>query len=93
LVAQAIGPLTGGNPNHPRSEEASSSAPIYMFNGIDLTTHTLTYDTHPTKIDKEKVTNGTTSNPPSTTITPPPGPLQIEKPAFDSILRPPKSTI
>jgi hypothetical protein len=63
-----------------------------MFNGIDLTTRTTTYDT-PAKPDKEKVANGTTSDPPSTTVTPQSGPLQIEKPTFDSILRPPKSTI
>jgi hypothetical protein len=45
LVAQAPAPPTGGNPNHPPSEEASSSAHIYMFNGIYLTTRTMTYDT------------------------------------------------
>jgi hypothetical protein len=45
MVAQALAPLIGGNPNHPPSEEASSSVHIYMFNGIDLTTRTMTYDT------------------------------------------------
>jgi hypothetical protein len=93
LVAQNPAPPTGGNPNHPPNEEASSSAHIYMFNGIDLTTRTMTYDTPPGKPDKEKVTTGTTPDPPSTTVTPPSGPLQIEKPSFDSILHPPKSTI
>jgi hypothetical protein len=93
LVAQAPAPPTGGNPNHPPNEEASSSAHIYMFNGIDLTTRTMTYDTPPGKPDKEKVTTSTTPDPPPTTVTPPSGPLQIEKPNFDSILRPPKSTI
>jgi len=94
MVAQAPAPLAGGNPNHPPSEEASSSAHIYIFNGIDLTTHTTTYDT-PTKPDKEKVTNGIVSDldPPSTTITRQSMPLQIEKPTFDSILRPPKRNI
>jgi hypothetical protein len=33
------------------------------------------------------------TDPPSTSVTPPSGPLQIEKPNFDSILHPPKSTI
>jgi hypothetical protein len=92
MVAQAPTPLASGNPNHPPSEEASSSAHIYMFNGIDLTTHTATYDT-PTKPNKEKVANDTTLDPPSTTVTPQSGPLQIEKPTFDSILCPPKRTI
>jgi hypothetical protein len=64
-----------------------------MFNGIDLTTRTTTYDTSPAKPDKEKVINGTASDPPSTTVTPPYGPLQIEKPTFDSILCPAKSII
>jgi hypothetical protein len=92
MVAQAPAPLVRGNPNHSPSEEASSSAHIYMFNGIDSTTCTTMYDT-PTKPDKEKVTNGTTSDPPPATITPQSGSLQIEKPTFDSILHPPKSTI
>jgi hypothetical protein len=74
MVVQAPTPLAGGNPNHPPSEEASSSVHIYMFNGIDLTTRTTTYDT-PAKPNKEKVANGTTSYPPSTTITPHFGPL------------------
>jgi hypothetical protein len=59
-----------------------------MFNGIYLTTCATTYETPPTKTDKEKLTNGTTLDPPSTTVTPPSGPLQIEKPTFDSILHP-----
>jgi hypothetical protein len=92
MVAQAPAPLEGGNPNHPPSDEASSSAHIYMFNGIDLPTHTTTYDM-PTKPNKEKVTNSTTSDPPSAIFTPQSRPLQIEKHTFDSILRPPKSTI
>jgi hypothetical protein len=64
-----------------------------MFNGIYLTTRTTTYDTPPCKPDKKKVATGTTPNPPPTTITPPFGPLQIEKPSFDSILCPPKRKI
>jgi hypothetical protein len=63
-----------------------------MFNGIDLTTHTTTYDT-PAKPEKEKVTNGTTSNPPPPSVNPQSGSLKIEKPTFNSILCPPKSTI
>jgi hypothetical protein len=50
--------------------------------------------THPqVNPGKESVTNGTVTDPPSTSVTPPSGPLHIEKPNFDSILRPPKSTI
>jgi hypothetical protein len=85
--------LQGGNPGHPPNEDASSSAHIYMFNGVYLTTRTMTYDTPPGKPGKESVTNGTVTDPPSTSVTPPSGPLQIEKPNFDSILHPPKSTI
>jgi hypothetical protein len=91
LVAQAPAPLTGGI-NHPPSEEASSSAHIYMFNGIYLTTRIMTYNTL-AKPNKERVTNGTTLDPPSTTVTPPSRPLHIEKPTFKSILHQPKSTI
>ena len=68
-----------------------------MFNGVNLTTHSATYDT-PVKPDKMKIANisppdplPSSVNPPS--VSPPSGPLQIEKPYFDSILRPPKSTI
>jgi hypothetical protein len=92
MVSQAPAPPKGGNPSHPPSEEASLSAHIYMFNGIDLTTRTIAYDTL-IKPDKEQLTNGTTSDPPLVIVTPQSGPLQIEKPTFDSILRPPKSTI
>jgi hypothetical protein len=42
---------------------------------------------------RKSVTNGTVTDPPSTSVTPPSGPLQIEKLNFDSILCPPKSTI
>jgi hypothetical protein len=68
-----------------------------MFNGINLTTLTTTYDT-PIKPDKPKPTNGSlldpltsSASPPS--ASPPSGPPQIKKPSFDSILHPPKSTI
>jgi hypothetical protein len=50
-----------------------------MFNGIYLTTRTTTYDTPLGKLNKEKVTTSTTPNPPPTMVTPPFGPLQIEK--------------
>jgi hypothetical protein len=46
------------------------SAHIYMFNGIDLTTRTTTYDTL-AKPDKEKVTNGTPSDPSPTSVSTP----------------------
>jgi hypothetical protein len=93
LVAQLYSPPIGGNTNNPPSEEASSSAHIYMFNVIDLSTRTMTYDTPPTKPHKEKVANGTTTDPLSTIVTHPSRPLQIEKPNFESILRPAKRTI
>jgi hypothetical protein len=96
MVAQT--PSPGGSSSDPH-DEASSSAHIYMFNGINLTTRSKTYDT-PGNPDKGKDTNGTGTLPdPSSSsvslpsVNPPSGPLQIEKPTFDSILRPPKSTI
>jgi hypothetical protein len=95
MVSQT--PSPGGSSNHPSNDEASTSAHIYMFNEIDLTTRSTTYDT-PAKPDKGKVTNGTLLDPsPSSvsppSVSPPSGSLQIEKPMFDSILCPPKSTI
>jgi hypothetical protein len=91
-------PSPGGSYSHV-NDEASSSAHIYMFNGINLTTLSKTYDTLADP-DKGKDTNGTGNlpNPSSSSISlpsvnPPSGPLQIEKPTFDSILHPPKSTI
>jgi hypothetical protein len=96
MVAQT--PSPGGSSSHPH-DEASSSAHIYMFNGINFTTLSKTYDT-PGNPDKGKETNstGTLSDPSLSSISlpsvnPPSGPLQIEKPMFDSILCPPKSTI
>jgi hypothetical protein len=64
MVAQT--PSPGGSSSHPH-DEASTSAHIYMFNGINLTTHSKTYDT-PVKPDKGKVTNGTDTLPGSITI-------------------------
>jgi hypothetical protein len=94
LVAQT--PTPGGNSNQPH-DEASTSDHIYMFNGVNLTTRSTTYDM-PVKPDKSKIANGSaidllpsTVNPPS--VSPPSEPLYIEKPSFDSILCPPKSTI
>jgi hypothetical protein len=96
MVAET--PSLGGISSHP-NDEASSSAHIYMFNGINLTTRSKTYDT-PGNPDKGKDVNGTgTLLDPSLSsvilpsVNPPSGPLQIEKPTFDCILRPPKSTI
>jgi hypothetical protein len=70
-----------------------------MFNGINLTTLSKTYDT-PGNPNEGKDINGIDilPNPSSSSISlplvkPPSGPLQIEKPTFDSILRPPKRTI
>jgi hypothetical protein len=85
MVAQT--PSPGGSSSHPH-DEASTSAHIYMFNGINLTTLSKTYDT-PGNPDKGKDTNGTGTlpdpspssvSPPS--VNPPSGPLQIEKPTF-----------
>jgi hypothetical protein len=96
MVAQT--PSPGGSSSHP-NDEALSSAHIYMFNGINLTTRSKTYNT-PGNLDKGKYTNGTSTLPdpsPSSislpSVNPPSGPLQIEKPMFNSILRPLKSTI
>jgi hypothetical protein len=96
MVAQI--PSPGGSSSHP-NDEASSSAHIYMFNGINLTTRSKTYDT-PGNPEKGKDTNstGTLLDPsPSSvslpSVNPPYRPLQIEKPAFNSILHPPKRTI
>jgi hypothetical protein len=92
LIAQNPTPPVGSNTNHPPNEEDSLSEHISMFNGIDLTTHTTTYDTPPRKPDKEKITTGNTLDPPSTSVTPLFGLLQIEKTTFYSILHPHKST-
>jgi hypothetical protein len=96
MIAQT--PSPGGSSSH-HHDEASISAHIYMFNGINLTTRSNTYDT-PSNPNKGKVTNGTGTLPdPSQSFISPPsvnplsGPLQIQKAMFDSILRPPKSTI
>jgi hypothetical protein len=85
-------PSPRGISSYPPHDEALISAHIYMFNGADLTTHSMTYNT-PVKPDKEKVNNGTLSDPSPSSISPPSESLQIEKPTFNSILRPPKSTI
>jgi hypothetical protein len=91
MVSQTSSP--GGTSSHPH-DEASTSAHIYMFNGINLTTLSMPYDT-PVKLDKGKVTNGTYTlpDPSPSFIIPLSRPLQIEEPMFNSILRPPKSTI
>jgi hypothetical protein len=96
MVSQT--PSPGGISSH-ANDEASTSAHIYMFNGINLSTLFKTYET-PGNPDKGKDTNdtGTLQDPSSSSISPPlvnpsPGPLQIEKPMFDSILCPPKRTI
>jgi len=75
MVAQNPTPPQGGNPCHPPKEDSSSSAHIYMYNGVYLTTRTKTYDTPLGKTGKESVTNGIVTDPPSTSITPPSGPL------------------
>jgi hypothetical protein len=70
MVAQT--PSPGGSSSHPSHDEASTSAHIYLFNGIDLTTRSTTYDT-PVKPDKEKVTNNTLPDPSPSPVSPPSG--------------------
>ena len=96
MVAQT--PSPGGSSSHPH-DEASTSSHIYMFNGINLTTFSKTYDT-PGNPDKGKDINGTNtlSDPSPSSISiplvdPSSGPLDIKKPTFNSILHPPKRTI
>jgi hypothetical protein len=94
LVAQT--PTVGGSSNQSH-DEASIRAHIYMFNRINLTTRTAIYDM-PVKLDKSKTTNGSVPDPLPSFVSPPSAsppsePLQIEKPSFESILCPPKSTI
>ena len=64
-----------------------------MFNEmISLTTRNQTYD----KLPKNKYQGDSSEKTPPFNPSPPPpsnGPLTIEKPSFDTILRPPKSTI
>jgi hypothetical protein len=91
MVAQT--PSPGGSSNHPSHDETSTSGHIYLFNEIDLTTRSTTYDT-PVKPEKGKVTNGSLPDPSSSSVIPPSvspasGSLHIEKPTFDSILFPP----
>ena len=78
MVAQT--PSLGGSSSDP-NDEVSSSAHIYMFNGINLTTRSKTYDT-PGNPDKGKDTNGagTLPDPSSSSVSlpsvnPPSGPL------------------
>jgi hypothetical protein len=96
MVAQT--PSPEGSSIHPH-DEALTSAHIYMFNRINLNTQSKTCDT-PGNPNKGKYTNGTGTLPdPSLSsislpsVNPPSRPLQIDKPTFNSILRPPKSTI
>jgi hypothetical protein len=96
MVAQTPSPR--GSSSHPH-DEASTSAHSYMFNGINLNTLSKTYDTRGNP-NKGKDSNGTGTlldpSPSSVSprsVNPPSGPSQIEKPTFDSILCPPKSTI
>jgi hypothetical protein len=91
MVSQTPSPR--GNSSHPH-DGASMSAHIYMFNGINLTTHSKTYNT-PGNPDNGKVTDSTDTlpDPLPSSISPPSRPLHIDKPTFDSILHPPKITI
>jgi len=90
MVAQT--PSPGGSSSHPSHDEASTSAHIYLFKGIDLTTLSTTYNT-PVKPDKENLTNGTLPDPSPSSVSPLSVSLQIEKPTFESILHPPKRII
>jgi hypothetical protein len=91
-------PSPGGSSIHP-NDEASSSAHIYMFNGINLTARSKAYNT-PGNPDKGKYINGTSTllDPSPSCVSlpsgnPPSGPIKIEKPTFESILHPPNNTI
>jgi hypothetical protein len=59
MVSQTPSPR--GSSSHPH-DEASTSAHIYMFNGINLTTLSKTYDT-PGNPEDGKVTNGISTLP------------------------------
>jgi hypothetical protein len=67
LVAQT--PMSGGSSNQPH-DEALTSAHIYMFNRVNLTTRSATYDT-PVKPNKPKTTNGSLSDPLPSSVNPP----------------------
>jgi hypothetical protein len=69
MVAQTTSP--GGSSSHPH-DEASTSAHIYMFNGINLNTFSKTYDT-PGNPGKAKYTNSTNtlSDPSPSSVSPP----------------------
>jgi hypothetical protein len=96
MVSQT--PSLWGNSRHPH-DEASTSAHIYMFNGINFNTLSKTYNTpgNPNK-GKDIIGTGTLSDSSPSSVSPPlvnppSGPLQIEKNTIDSILRHPKRTI
>jgi hypothetical protein len=63
-------PSPGGSSSHPSHDEASTSSHIYLFNEIDLTTCSKTYDM-PAKHDKGKVTNDTLPDPSPSSVIPP----------------------
>ena len=88
MVAQNHAPSQGGKPGH---GDASTSAHVLMMSNetVVLTTRAKTYNTTP-----DKQVNESPPSQPSTT-TPPlsNGSLQIEKPIFDNVLRPPKGLI
>jgi hypothetical protein len=71
MVAQT--PSPGGSSSHPH-DESSTSAHIYMFNGINLTSLSKTYDTL-VKPDNAKVNNGSLLDPSTSSISPLSGPL------------------
>jgi hypothetical protein len=66
LVTQT--PTPGGSSNQSHDEDLTS-AHIYMFNGVNLTTRTMTYDT-PIKPDKSKPTNGSLLDPLPSCVSP-----------------------
>jgi len=90
-LVQHDSPPQGGNTHHDPAE--TSSAHVLMCNEtIDLTTRTKTCDQTPNSNLSENVKGKNLIDEHS--FTPPPsGPLHIEKPISDTILRPPKNTI
>ena len=88
MISQNPVPLQGGKIGH--VDASTISLVLMMANeNVALTIRAKTYDTN---IDKQS--NGSTSSLPSTTSPPVSNTsLQIEKPIYDNVLRPPKGTI
>jgi hypothetical protein len=92
MVAQNLAPPQGGNTSHPHQGYASLSAIVFICNDkVSLTTRAKTYDTPLEKNSHEN--GGATHNLFVSTTPPPSGPLSIEIPISELVLRPPKRKI